>query len=267
MLGELRFAGAWRALSGARARRVRSRPGSGAPQHASGRAAGIGQDPAGVRDPAPDRRAGARARAELGDPGPVGAGRRGVRRVRGAGRGGAPAPPSPCPHSTRRSRGSRTRAPRCAARRRRAGYLRCLLRAATPEEAAHVTAGLDALLGPVERPRYLVSRLIAPPDPSALTALRLAAGGHGPLVEAWHAVPDDLGRRKHRAEAFAGGVAPLARAGGAGLHAARRAGTGGARRRGRAGLELRHATARGVAVVRRSRSPRRGRRRRRRGRR
>ena len=31
----------------------------------------------------------------------------------------------------------------------------------------------------------------------------LAAGGHGPLVEAWHAVPDDLGRRKDRAEAFA----------------------------------------------------------------
>ena len=86
---------------------------------------------------------------------------------------------------------------------RASGYLRCLLRAATPEEAARVTAALDALLGPVERPRYLVSRLIAPPDPSVLTALRLAAGARGPLVEAWHAVPDDLGRRKDRAEAFA----------------------------------------------------------------
>ena len=86
---------------------------------------------------------------------------------------------------------------------RASGYLRCLVRAATPEEAARVTAALDALLGPVERPRYLVSRLIAPPDPSALTALRLAAGARGPLVEAWHAVPDDLGRRKDRAEAFA----------------------------------------------------------------
>ena len=86
---------------------------------------------------------------------------------------------------------------------RASGYLRCVLRAATPEEAARVTAALDALLGPVERPRYLVSRLIAPPRPSALTSLRLAAGARGPLVDAWHAVPDDLGRRKDRAEAFA----------------------------------------------------------------
>ncbi len=86
---------------------------------------------------------------------------------------------------------------------RASGYLRCLLRAATPAEAARVTAALDALLGPVERPRYLVSRLIAPPRPSALAALRLAAGARGPLVAAWHAVPDDLGRRKDRAEAFA----------------------------------------------------------------
>ena len=86
---------------------------------------------------------------------------------------------------------------------RAAGYLRCLLREATAAEAARVTAALDALLGPVERPRYLVSRLIAPPDPSLPAALRIAAGARGPLVTAWHAVPDDLGRRKERAEAFA----------------------------------------------------------------
>jgi hypothetical protein len=66
-----------------------------------------------------------------------------------------------------------------------------------------VTAALDALLGPVERPRYLLSRLVAPPDPSPLALLRIAAGSHAPLAVAWHAVPDDLGRRKERAEALA----------------------------------------------------------------
>ena len=150
---------------------------------------------------------------------------------------------------------------------RASGYLRCLLRAATPEEAARVTAALDALLGPVERPRYLVSRLIAPPDPSVLTALRLAAGAHG-------AAGGGLARgagRPRPPQGPRGGlrrrVAPLARAGGAGVHPARRAGARGAGRRGRAGLELRHAAARGVAVVTPSRSPRRGTRRRRPGRR
>jgi len=86
---------------------------------------------------------------------------------------------------------------------RASGYLRCRLRDATPDEAARVTAALDALLGPVERPRYLLSRLVAPPDPSPAALLRIAAGGRGPLVTAWHAVPDDLGRRKDRAEALA----------------------------------------------------------------
>ena len=86
---------------------------------------------------------------------------------------------------------------------RASGYLRCRLREAAPEEAARVTAALDALLGPVERPRYLLSRLVAPPDPSATDVLRIAAGGCGPLVTTWHAVPDDLGRRKERAEALA----------------------------------------------------------------
>jgi superfamily II DNA or RNA helicase len=86
---------------------------------------------------------------------------------------------------------------------RASGYLRCLLTEATPEEAARVTAALDALLGPVERPRYLLSRAIAPPRPSATALLRLAAGSRAPLMKAWHAVPDDLGRRKQRAEALA----------------------------------------------------------------
>ena len=66
-----------------------------------------------------------------------------------------------------------------------------------------MTAALDALLGPVERPRYLLSRLVAPPDPGAAALLRIAAGGRGDLVTTWHAVPEDLGRRKERAEALA----------------------------------------------------------------
>ena len=66
-----------------------------------------------------------------------------------------------------------------------------------------MTAALDALLGPGEQPRYLLSRLVAPPDPSAPDVLRIAAGGKGPLVTTWHAVPDDLGRRKERAQALA----------------------------------------------------------------
>lgn len=86
---------------------------------------------------------------------------------------------------------------------RASGYLRCRLDEATPEEAARVTAALDAMLGPVERPRYLLSRLVAPPDPPALGLLRIAAGSTAGLTTAWHAVPDDLGRRKERAEALA----------------------------------------------------------------
>ncbi len=86
---------------------------------------------------------------------------------------------------------------------RASGYLRCHLPAATPEEAARVIAALDAMLGPVERPRYLLSRLVSPPDPSGPGLLRIAAGGTGSLATAWHAVPDDLGRRKDRALALA----------------------------------------------------------------
>ncbi|MGI8779289.1 MAG: hypothetical protein ACR2L8_03785, partial [Solirubrobacteraceae bacterium] len=86
---------------------------------------------------------------------------------------------------------------------RASGYLRCRLRTATPDESARVTAALDALLGPVERPRYLLSRLVAPPHLSRAGLLRLSAGSRARLSAAWHAVPDDLGRRKERAEALA----------------------------------------------------------------
>ena len=86
---------------------------------------------------------------------------------------------------------------------RASGYLRCRLHLATPEEAARVTAALDAMLGPVERPRYLLSRYVAPPDPSPPDLLRVAAGSTAWLVQTWHAVPDDLGSHKQRAEALA----------------------------------------------------------------
>ena len=86
---------------------------------------------------------------------------------------------------------------------RASGYLRCRLAEATPAEAARVTAALDALLGPVERPRYLLSRLVAPPDPAPPALVRMAAGDRDGLVVAWHAVPDDLGRHRERAGALA----------------------------------------------------------------
>jgi superfamily II DNA or RNA helicase len=86
---------------------------------------------------------------------------------------------------------------------RASGYLRCRLRAATPHESARVIAALDSMLGPVERPRYLLSRLVAPPDLSAPDLLRIAGGSRAPLTTIWHAVPDDLGRRKDRAQVLA----------------------------------------------------------------
>ena len=131
---------------------------------------------------------------------------------------------------------------------RASGYLRCRLRDATPEEAARVTAALDALLGPVERPRYLISRLVAPPDPwprrRCCGSPRAAADA---LATAWHAVPDDLGRRKERAEALA--AAWRRWLGPAELRFTQRDGPGprGARRGRRAGVELRHAAARRLA--------------------
>ena len=107
-------------LPGARARSVRGGPRGAPALHAPRRAARLGQDAARLRDPAPARGAGARARAELGDPGAVGARRRGVRRAAGARRRRAPARRSRA-SPTRRSRGSTIRARRCAARPRRAG--------------------------------------------------------------------------------------------------------------------------------------------------
>ena len=70
-------------VPGARARRVRAGPARGASPDAHRRASGLGQDAARDGDRSPARAAGARARAELGDPGSVAARRSGVRRRAG----------------------------------------------------------------------------------------------------------------------------------------------------------------------------------------
>ncbi|MBI5105608.1 MAG: hypothetical protein HZB46_11635, partial [Solirubrobacterales bacterium] len=83
---------------------------------------------------------------------------------------------------------------------RASGYLRVRLRDATPEESLRVTGALDALLGPVAAPRYVVSRLAAPPGGGLLG---LALRGEPAATVVWHALPDDLGRHRTRADAFA----------------------------------------------------------------
>jgi len=80
---------------------------------------------------------------------------------------------------------------------RASGYLRCLLRQATPEESRRFSAALNELLAPVEAPRYLVSRLVPAGAP------RWRWFGRGRFGVSWHAVPRDLGRVKPRAETFA----------------------------------------------------------------
>lgn len=80
---------------------------------------------------------------------------------------------------------------------RASGYLRCLLRDASAEESRRFSAALEELLGPIEAPRYLVSRLVA----REVAAWRLL--GPGRFEVRWHAVPADLARAKPRAEAFA----------------------------------------------------------------
>ncbi len=78
------------------------------------------------------------------------------------------------------------------------GFLRCVVPGATPEESGRVATALDTVLQPPGAPRYLVSRLIADPNAGALSRL---VRRH-PFSTTWHAVPDDLGSHKPRAEAF-----------------------------------------------------------------
>jgi superfamily II DNA or RNA helicase len=78
------------------------------------------------------------------------------------------------------------------------GFLRCVLHEATPEESARFATGLETVLQPPAAPRYLVSRLVADPDAGSLVRLLR----RHPFSHTWHAVPDDLGSHKVRAEAF-----------------------------------------------------------------
>jgi superfamily II DNA or RNA helicase len=84
---------------------------------------------------------------------------------------------------------------------RASGYLRCYLRDASPAENEVFTRSLDGALSPVEFPRYLISRLV--PSGSALRPLARALRRQPPFERRWVAVPDDLGRTKKRAEAYA----------------------------------------------------------------
>jgi hypothetical protein len=85
---------------------------------------------------------------------------------------------------------------------RASAYLRVWLRRATTDETARFTAALNDIVDPAGFPRYLVSRLV-PGRRSALALLWRAATRRPPFDRRWEAVPDDLGRRRDRAETFA----------------------------------------------------------------
>ena len=86
---------------------------------------------------------------------------------------------------------------------RASGYLRCRLIDASPAESARFTAALEEVLAPVATPRYLVSRLVGDPGTGAAALVLRRLLRRPAFALAWHAVPEDLGRRKDRAEAFA----------------------------------------------------------------
>jgi hypothetical protein len=86
---------------------------------------------------------------------------------------------------------------------RAAGYLRCELTAATPEEGKRFAAALDELVGVSDAPRYLVSRPLADPSRGAPALLGRVLRRRPPFDERLHPVPADLARNKERAETFA----------------------------------------------------------------
>jgi superfamily II DNA or RNA helicase len=86
---------------------------------------------------------------------------------------------------------------------RASGYLRCVLRAATPDESARFVAALDELIAPQGAPRYLVSRLVASRGTGGLTLLGRVVRHRKPFDLRWVGVPRDFGRAKARAEVFA----------------------------------------------------------------
>jgi hypothetical protein len=85
---------------------------------------------------------------------------------------------------------------------RAAGYLRCELTAATPQEGRRFAAALDELAGVSDNPRYLVSRPLAEPGVGAWGLLGRVLRRQPPFAERLHPVPADLARHKDRAEAF-----------------------------------------------------------------
>lgn len=86
---------------------------------------------------------------------------------------------------------------------RASGYLRCYLRAATPEESARFASALDGALTPGDFPRYLISRLVPAPGRSPLRPLGRLLARKPPFERRWVAVPDDFGRTRQRAQAYA----------------------------------------------------------------
>jgi superfamily II DNA or RNA helicase len=86
---------------------------------------------------------------------------------------------------------------------RASGYLRCYLRAATAEESARFTSALDGALAPDDFPRYLISRLVPARGRNPLRPLGRLLARKPPFDRRWVAVPDDFGRTRQRAEAYA----------------------------------------------------------------
>ncbi len=86
---------------------------------------------------------------------------------------------------------------------RASGYLRCHLAAASAAENAHFTRALDQALSPASFPRYLISRLVPEPGRAPLRPLARALSGKAPFGRRWVAVPDDFGRSRQRANAYA----------------------------------------------------------------
>jgi superfamily II DNA or RNA helicase len=82
-------------------------------------------------------------------------------------------------------------------------YLRCYLRTASAAESERFTRALDQALSPAAFPRYLISRLVPSPSHIPLRPLTRVLSGKAPFGRRWVAVPDDLGRSKQRAEAYA----------------------------------------------------------------
>jgi hypothetical protein len=86
---------------------------------------------------------------------------------------------------------------------RASGYVRCVLTEATPEESARFATALDELVAVSDAPRYLVARPLPDPDAGAAALLGRVLLRRPPFPTRHHPVPDDLGRNKERAEAFA----------------------------------------------------------------